>query len=92
MKDMGEVDVILEIKITRDSDCILLSQGHYIERMLKRFDHFYCTSVFTPYDGSIHLRMNKEQSMSQSEYAQTIGSIMHLVIYTTQHCLCRGTT
>ena len=32
MKDMGEVDVILGIKITRDSDRIMLSQGHYIEK------------------------------------------------------------
>ena len=35
MKDMGEVDVILGIKITRDSDRIMLSQGHYIEKILK---------------------------------------------------------
>ena len=60
MKDMGEVDVILEIKITRDSGYIMLSQGYYIERMLKRFDHFDCTPIFTPYDGNIHLRKNKE--------------------------------
>ena len=55
MKDMGEVDVI-EIKITRYSDRIMLLQRHYIERMLKKFDHFDCTPIFTPYDGSIHLR------------------------------------
>ena len=61
MKDMGEVDVILGIKITRDSDRIMLSQGHYIERMLKKFDHFDCTPVFTPYAGSIHLRKDKNK-------------------------------
>ena len=64
MKDMDEVDVILRIKITRDSDRIMLSQGHYIERMLKRFDHFDCTPVSTPYDGSIHLRKNKKESVT----------------------------
>ena len=75
MKDMGEVDVILGIKIIRDSNRIMLSQEHYIEIMLKRFGHFDCTPVFTPYDGSIHLRKNKEQSVSQSEYAQIISSL-----------------
>ena len=66
----------------RDSDHIMLSQGHYIERMLKRFDHFDSTPDSTPYDGSIHLRKNKEQIVSQSEYAQIIGSLMHLMNYT----------
>ena len=30
MKDRGEVDVILGIKITRDSDRSMLSQGQYL--------------------------------------------------------------
>ena len=74
--------MILGIKIIRDSNRIMLSQGYYIERMLKRFDHFDCTHVFTPYDGSIHLRKNKEQSVSQSKYEQIIDSLMHLMNYT----------
>jgi len=60
MKDMGEVNVILGIKIIRDFDRIMLSQGHYIGRVLKRFGHFDCTPVFTHYDASIHLRKNKK--------------------------------
>ena len=52
MKNISEVDVILGIKITRDSDRIMLSQGHYIERILKRFGHFDCSPVFTPYDAA----------------------------------------
>lgn len=82
MKDMGEADVILGIKITRNSESIMLSQEHYIKRMLKRFGHSDCSHVSTPYDGSIHLRKNKDQSVSQSEYAQIIGSLMHLMNYT----------
>jgi len=50
--------------------------------MLKRFGHFDCSHVSTPYDGNIHLRKNKDQSVSQSEYAQIIGSLMHLMNYT----------
>ena len=37
MKDMGEANVILGIKVTRVSDGIRLSQEHYIEKFLKKF-------------------------------------------------------
>ena len=33
MKDIGEVDVILGIKIIRDGNRIKLSQAHYIENV-----------------------------------------------------------
>ena len=32
MKDMGLVDVILGIKITRISDRLILSQSHYVKK------------------------------------------------------------
>jgi hypothetical protein len=34
MKDMGEANVILGIKILRDNDCITLSQSHH---MIQRY-------------------------------------------------------
>ena len=37
MKDLGIVDVILEIKITRTPDRINLSQSHYMDKMIERF-------------------------------------------------------
>jgi hypothetical protein len=40
MKDLGEADVILGIKIIRDGENVGLSQSHYIEKVLKKFDHF----------------------------------------------------
>ena len=40
MKDMGEAKVILGVKITRMGDSIMLSQEHYVEKLLKRFGHF----------------------------------------------------
>ena len=39
MKDMGEADVILGIRIKREQEQILLSQSHYIEKILSRFNH-----------------------------------------------------
>jgi hypothetical protein len=40
MKDMGKANVILDIKVIRDRDCIILSQTHYVEKKLERFEHF----------------------------------------------------
>ena len=35
MKDLGEADAILEIKITKVDNGLTLSQSHYIEKVLK---------------------------------------------------------
>ena len=48
MKDMGEGKVILGVKIPRMGDSILLSQEHYVEKILKRFEHFDVKPVSTP--------------------------------------------
>ena len=52
MKDMGEAKVILGLKITRMGDSIMLSQEHYIEKILKRFRHFDAKPLSTPYDAN----------------------------------------
>jgi len=52
MKDLGEVDVILGIKITRVDNGLILSQLHYIKKVLKRFNNHDCQPVFTPFDVS----------------------------------------
>ena len=52
MKNLGEVEVILGIKISRTLNGLNLSQGHYVEKILRRFEHFDCKLVSTPYDPS----------------------------------------
>ncbi|GJQ93505.1 zinc finger, CCHC-type containing protein [Tanacetum coccineum] len=37
MKDMGEADVILGIKINVENKGIVITQSHYIEKILKKF-------------------------------------------------------
>ena len=37
MKDLGEADVILNIKLIKDENGITLSQSHYVEKILSRF-------------------------------------------------------
>ena len=69
MKDMGEVKVILGVKITRMGDSIMLSQEHYVEKILKRFGHFDAKPVSTLYDANTHLMKNPSDHLGQTEYA-----------------------
>ena len=55
MKDMGEAKVILGLNITRMGDRIMLSQEHYVEKILKRFGHFNVKPMSTLYDVNTHL-------------------------------------
>nr|GEX27972.1 zinc finger, CCHC-type [Tanacetum cinerariifolium] len=43
MKDMGEADVILGIKIERENKGIVITQSHYIEKILKKFNREDCS-------------------------------------------------
>ena len=59
MKYMGEAKVILGVKIIRMGDSIMLSQEHYVEKILKRFGHFDTKPVSAPYDANTHLMKNR---------------------------------
>ena len=54
MKYMVEVKVILGVKITMMDDSIMLSQEHYVEKILKSFGHFDAKPMSTPYDANTH--------------------------------------
>ena len=82
MKDLGEVDVILGMKVKKTESGFSLNQSHYIEKILKKFNSFDVVPVKTPYDASVCLKKNYDASISQSEYAKIIGSVMFLMNYT----------
>ncbi|GJW35792.1 zinc finger, CCHC-type containing protein [Tanacetum coccineum] len=77
MKDMGEADVILGIRIKHESNGITISQSHYIEKVLKKFNYFDCTPVSTPVDTSEKLMRNNGQAVSQLKYSRVIGCLMY---------------
>ena len=79
MKDLGEAEVILGIKIIRTPNGLKLSQEHYIEKILRKFEHFDCKPLSTPYDPSSQLKKNRKHSVAQIEYAHIIGSLMYLM-------------
>ncbi|KAK4390233.1 Retrovirus-related Pol polyprotein from transposon TNT 1-94 [Sesamum angolense] len=82
MKDLGEADVILGVKIRKTEKGFSLCQSHYIEKILKRFNCHEKRLVRTPYDPSICLKKNNGDSVSQAEYAKIIVSVMFLMNYT----------
>ncbi|GJZ06065.1 zinc finger, CCHC-type containing protein, partial [Tanacetum coccineum] len=77
MKDMGEADVILGIRIKYESNGITIFQSHYIDKVLKKFNYFDCTPVSTHIDTSEKLMSNNGQAVSQLEYSRVIGCLMY---------------
>nr|GEY82568.1 hypothetical protein [Tanacetum cinerariifolium] len=81
-RDMGKVDVILGIRIKHESNGITISQSHYIEKVLKKFNYFDCTLVSTPMDTSEKLMPNNGQVVSQLEYFRVIGCLIYAMTCT----------
>ena len=79
MKDLGLADVILGIKITRTTSGLVLTQSHYVEKILDKFGKDDSGISRTPIDTSQHLSNNKGECISQIEYARVIGSLMYLM-------------
>ncbi|KAG8496175.1 hypothetical protein CXB51_009000 [Gossypium anomalum] len=79
---MGIADVILGIKITRDENTIALSQSHYIEKVVKKFDLFNCIPASTPMDPQIKLVSNAGRKIDQLKYASLIGCLMYIMTCT----------
>lgn len=88
MKDLGVADVILGIKISKSSDGLILSQSHYIEKILKKYNQDNSSPARTPIDISIHLSKNNGKGISQREYAQIIGSLMYVMNCTRPGICC----
>ena len=60
MKDLGEADVILNIKLVKEiNGGVILTQSHYVEKMLSRFGYSDYGPISTPYDASLILRKKK---------------------------------
>lgn len=78
MKDLGEADVILNIKLIQDKSGITLTQSHYVEKVLNRFGFMDSKPSPTPYDPSVTLRKNKKETRDQLRYSQIVGSLMYL--------------
>ena len=79
---MGEADVILGIRIKHESKGISITQSHYIEKVLWKFNHSDCTPVSTPMDTTEKLMPNTGRAVSQLEYSKVIGCLMYAMTCT----------
>ncbi|KAJ9556617.1 hypothetical protein OSB04_011231 [Centaurea solstitialis] len=82
MMDLGEVDMILGIRIKRVNKGIALTQSHYVEKVLKKFNYNDCSPVSTPMDPRVMIMPNKGLAVSQLEYSQALGCLMYAMIST----------
>ncbi|XP_073129639.1 secreted RxLR effector protein 161-like [Henckelia pumila] len=78
MKDLGLCDIILGIKVFRTPAGFILSQTHYVEKVLERFNATNRSPARTPMDLGTHLAKHRGKAVSQLEYARVIGSLMYL--------------
>jgi hypothetical protein len=70
MKDLGEADVILNIKLVKEGDGgVTLVQSHYMEKVLSRFDFSDRKPTLTPYDASKILQKTKGIMRGQLRYS-----------------------
>ncbi|GKC31126.1 zinc finger, CCHC-type containing protein [Tanacetum coccineum] len=89
MKGMGEADVILGIRIKHESNGISISQSHYTEKALKKFNYFDCTLVSTPIDTSEKVRPNNGQARVLKYLKKTMD---YSLSYTRYHSVLEGYT
>ena len=77
MKDIGEANFILSMKITKVCDRIFLDQSHYANKILRKYNFHDHKSVATPFDSSVHLfpMNNDDDIFNQKDYASIIGSL-----------------
>ena len=79
MKDLGEVSVILGIKITKSEQGISLDQSQYVKKILKKYNYFDSKPVSTLNDPSVKLFKNAGESVRQTEHASIIGSLRYSI-------------
>ena len=90
MKDLGEANVILGMKISRTSNGIFVDQSHYIEIFLKKYNYFDCKPTTIPFDSNVHLFPTKDENdiYNQKEYANIIGSLRYATDCTGPNIAC----
>ena len=83
--DLGEIRQFLGLHITRDRSkkTLTISQSHYIERMLTRFNMSSCQPNYTPFAKGTLLVANIEKDSDASltsRYQQIVGSLMYAML------------
>jgi hypothetical protein len=82
MKDLSEVNTILDIKVKKHSSRYALNQLYYIEKMFDKFKHLNIKEANTLFDSSMKLNDYFDKTVAQLEYVSVIESFMYVM-----HCI-----
>ncbi|XXG84444.1 hypothetical protein AAC387_Pa10g1957 [Persea americana] len=97
IKDLGEAEFILEVKITRNriKRILGLSQTTYIEKILEKFRMANASPVETPIDKGCKLSVMQcpqtdadTKRMASIPYASAVGSLMYAMLSCTCPDIC----
>lgn len=77
MKDLGDTDVILGMKIIKSLEVTALSNS--TEKMIDKFGYYDIKRVPIPYDHSVHVMKNLGESISQLRYPQSVERTFFLI-------------
>jgi hypothetical protein len=69
IKNLGVADVIIEIKNFLISNRLLLSQYHYVEKILENFSKNNNNTIKTLIDISVYLSKNSGKRINQLKYS-----------------------
>lgn len=92
MKDLGNLNSFLGIKITRPKNgTLVLNQRNYFEKLLTRFEMEQCNPVATPMETNFELQEEdtelEEKTAEPRPYRELIGCLMYATT-TTRPDLC----
>ena len=78
--DLGEPSKIIGIKITRNGNSITISQGKYVEMILRKEKMLNANPVATPLDPNVPIEPNPEgnEGSRSNAYTQILGEIQYL--------------
>ena len=88
MKDMIELHYCLGVGVVQDKENkqIWLHQGHYIEKIVKKFGQTEAKTVSTPADLNVKLEKNDgvSKTVDPTQYQSIVGSLLYAAIATRQ--------
>ncbi|MBW0509460.1 hypothetical protein O181_049175, partial [Austropuccinia psidii MF-1] len=83
IKDLGQADLLLGIKITHSEDFVSLDQQHFTESLLDLYGMSNCKAVSTPLIPGVHLEAASQEDVKEFQalnvsYRSAIGCINYL--------------
>ena len=82
MRDLGDLNYFLGIKITRRKEVLHMSQGHYLRKVLKKFKMENCAPVKTPVVSQVFQECQSSNLNDSKPYRALIGSFMYACMAT----------